>query len=370
MGILIFAIYEATKTSVTVEVDNEIATVYTHASTVGEVLEERGIDVNDHDYIEPSENTAISEAMNIVYIPAQQVYVTIDGQEKEVWTIAGTVQELMNELEIEVNEHDVIEPPLSEAVASEMSVTYEQSFLVTLTSDGEEKEIWTTSTTVADFLEREDITLGELDRVEPSVEDYINDSMEVNVVRVEKVTDVVEETVDFATVRRNDSSLEQGRERVVQSGQNGQLKKHYEVIYEDGEEVSRELVKEEKVQDSEDRIVAVGTKAPAPVSSRGSSASSGEWRTFTATAYTAYCTGCSGTTATGLDLRNNPNKNVIAVDPNVIPLGSRVEIQGMGTFIAGDTGGAITGNKIDIFMPNRSDALAFGRRTVQIRILD
>lgn len=92
--------------------------------------------------------------------------------------------------------------------------------------------------------------------------------------------------------------------------------------------------------------------------------------TVTATAYTAYCTGCSGTTFTGIDLRSNPNQKVIAVDPSVIPLGSRVWVEGYGEAIAGDTGGAIKGNIIDVFMPDRQDALNWGRKTVTIKVLD
>ncbi|MCA0968984.1 LysM peptidoglycan-binding domain-containing protein [Halobacillus litoralis] len=93
--------------------------------------------------------------------------------------------------------------------------------------------------------------------------------------------------------------------------------------------------------------------------------------TFTAeaTAYTAFCNGCSGVTATGIDLRANPNQKVIAVDPNVIPLGSKVHVEGYGTAIAGDTGGAIDGNRIDVFIPNRSEALQFGRRSVTVKVL-
>ncbi|SIS37306.1 3D domain-containing protein [Salimicrobium flavidum] len=92
--------------------------------------------------------------------------------------------------------------------------------------------------------------------------------------------------------------------------------------------------------------------------------------TAEATAYTAYCTGCSGVTATGQDLRANPNQKVIAVDPDVIPLGSKVWVEGYGTAIAGDTGGAINGNRIDVFMPNRGDALDFGRQSVTVKVLD
>ncbi|TFE04074.1 LysM peptidoglycan-binding and 3D domain-containing protein [Jeotgalibacillus salarius] len=92
--------------------------------------------------------------------------------------------------------------------------------------------------------------------------------------------------------------------------------------------------------------------------------------TVTATAYTAYCNGCSGVTRTGIDLRANPNQKVIAVDPNVIPLGSRVWVEGYGEAIAGDTGGAIKGNKIDLFIPSQQDALNFGVQTLDIKILD
>lgn len=89
-----------------------------------------------------------------------------------------------------------------------------------------------------------------------------------------------------------------------------------------------------------------------------------------ATAYTAYCKGCSGITYTGLDLRKNPDKKVIAVDPNVIPLGSKVEVEGYGVAIASDIGSAIKGHKIDLFMPSREDALKFGRRTLTITVLE
>ncbi len=90
----------------------------------------------------------------------------------------------------------------------------------------------------------------------------------------------------------------------------------------------------------------------------------------TATAYTANCEGCSGTTAMGIDLNANPDKKVIAVDPSVIPLGSTVQVEGYGTAIAADTGGAILGNKIDVFIPSKSDAINWGRKKVKIKILD
>jgi 3D (Asp-Asp-Asp) domain-containing protein len=98
--------------------------------------------------------------------------------------------------------------------------------------------------------------------------------------------------------------------------------------------------------------------------------SSGVAITVTATAYTPYCAGCSGVTATGINVKANPNARVIAVDPRIIPLGSKVYIEGLGEFIAADTGGAIKGYRIDVLMASKHAALQFGRKQLKITILN
>ncbi|MEI2448950.1 3D domain-containing protein, partial [Priestia megaterium] len=87
------------------------------------------------------------------------------------------------------------------------------------------------------------------------------------------------------------------------------------------------------------------------------------------TAYTANCAGCSGVTATGQNVSSGTHK-IIAVDPSVIPLGSKVYVEGYGVATAGDTGGAIKGYRIDVLVPSESAAKAFGRRTVKITVLN
>ncbi|WP_028400220.1 3D domain-containing protein [Ectobacillus panaciterrae] len=90
-----------------------------------------------------------------------------------------------------------------------------------------------------------------------------------------------------------------------------------------------------------------------------------------ATSYTPYEEdGYNGMTATGINLRKNPNMKLIAVDPKVIPLGSKVWVEGYGEAIAGDTGGAIKGNRIDVLKPTQNEALQWGRKTVTVRVLD
>lgn len=102
------------------------------------------------------------------------------------------------------------------------------------------------------------------------------------------------------------------------------------------------------------------------------------WQTFEASAYTADCPeGCSGVTATGIDVTGtiyHAGKRIIAVDPSVIALGSTVEIkQADGTTfeaVAQDTGGAIKGAKIDVLVARETDAVQFGRQSVEVRVLN
>lgn len=109
--------------------------------------------------------------------------------------------------------------------------------------------------------------------------------------------------------------------------------------------------------------------------SESKSNTSGRKLNVEATAYTARCTGCSGITATGVDVRNtiyNEGHRVIAVDPSVIPLHSLVEVSANGqtfTAVAKDTGGAIKGSRIDLLVGTKSDARSFGRRGATVTVI-
>jgi 3D (Asp-Asp-Asp) domain-containing protein len=100
-----------------------------------------------------------------------------------------------------------------------------------------------------------------------------------------------------------------------------------------------------------------------------------EWLTFTATAYVADCDGCIGITRTGIDVKHTQvdeeGRRIIAVDPDVIPLGTALDIRIGNEIIeavAEDTGGSIDGREIDVLMATEAEAIEFGRRDVQIRI--
>jgi 3D (Asp-Asp-Asp) domain-containing protein len=84
-----------------------------------------------------------------------------------------------------------------------------------------------------------------------------------------------------------------------------------------------------------------------------------------ATAYTADDPGNSGYTANGHRLQHG----MVSVDPDVIPLGTQLYVEGYGYAVADDTGGAIVGNRIDLAMDTTSEALDFGRRDVVVYVL-
>ncbi|MFC7787240.1 MULTISPECIES: G5 and 3D domain-containing protein [unclassified Rossellomorea] len=373
--------YEGSKNTVALTLDGEQKEIRTHANTIQDILKELEISTRSEDYLYPSGNTKVSNNMNIVWEPAKQVEVVVGDQTKKVWTTADTVKELLSENEIKVGEHDKVQPGLSEKVTGNMNVKIDTAFSLKLVNGGKEQKVWSTSTTVADFLKQQGITLKKSDRVEPSLDKVVKANDVVNVVRVEKVTDVVEETKDFTVISKKDSDLSKGKEKVVQEGKNGLIEKKFEVVKENGKEVSRKLVSEKVVKESQDKIVNVGTKVLVAQVSRGSSSSNSSasasaapsgGREFyvSSTAYTASCNGCSGYTATGINLKSNPNVKVIAVDPSVIPLGTKVYVEGYGYAVAADTGGAIKGNKIDVFFPSKSDAYRWGRKTIKVKILN
>jgi 3D (Asp-Asp-Asp) domain-containing protein len=132
-------------------------------------------------------------------------------------------------------------------------------------------------------------------------------------------------------------------------------------------------MKAEKTSAKKEAATPVATPVSAPAektTTAAKPAAATNQITVEATAYTANCTGCSGITKTGVNLKTNPDAKVIAVDPSVIPLGSKVYVEGYGYATAEDTGGAIKGNRIDVFIPTQEGALEWGRKQVNVTILD
>jgi len=392
-----WAVFDGMKTEVVFAADGQEQTVKTDTDTVGELLDDLGIEVGKHDELSHGEKTTIEDGMKIELDSADKILLTIDGETEEYHTTAKTVGEFFREESLTFSKHDEISHTNIEILRDNIEIEVEKAFPVAVKDGKEEKELWTTGGTVNELLEANDISVKKKDKVKPGLDKQVKKDMEVSIVQIKTDEEEVEESIPFETEEEDDDSLEKGETRTVTEGKEGTLRKTFEITYENGKEANREVVDEEVIEEEQNEVIAIGTKEvaveevtsndktktatkknnerPSSKSENKSSSSpepsSSKVLTMEATAYGPDCAGCSGVSATGMNLKSSPTPKVIAVDPSVIPLGSRVWVEGYGEAIAGDTGGAINGNKIDVLFPTEAEAASnWGRRTVQVKILD
>ena len=183
------------------------------------------------------------------------------------------------------------------------------------------------------------------------------DNLSIQLVDVEVLNEVSTNTIAYDTLTEEDNTMEVNTTKVKQSGEEGQVEVTYKVTKKNGKEVSREQVSSKVLKEAVTEIVVQGT-------AKLYASRSGETGTYKDVVYcqaTAYTGG--GLTATGSVPTYNPSGiSTISVDPSVIPLGSLVYVDGYGKAIAADTGGAIQGNIIDVYVNSNNDAINWGRQ--------
>lgn len=177
-------------------------------------------------------------------------------------------------------------------------------------------------------------------------------------------TRVVKKPIPFAVEYEFSRTVGAGRLSTAREGKSGQLIETYEVTIKNGKPVSKKLISKER-EEPVSKLVLMGQAGYKTSRSRFIRS---KVLTMHASAYDASpqtLPGSSGRTASG----HKAVYGVVAVDPRVIPLGTLLYIEGYGFALASDTGGAIKGNRIDLCMNSRSQALKFGRRSVKVHVL-
>ncbi|MGM1453747.1 cell wall-binding protein EntB [Bacillus cereus group sp. BceL299] len=193
---------------------------------------------------------------------------------------------------------------------------------------------------------------------------------EVKVKEEEKAQEIVKPKEE-AKVKEEVKVKEE--EKVQEIAKAKEEEKAQEIAKAKEEEKTREIAKA-KEEEKAREIAKAKEEERAKEASKNNIQSAKRELTVVATAYTADPSengtyGGRVLTAMGHDLTANPNMRIIAVDPKVIPLGSKVWVEGYGEAIAGDTGSAIKGNRIDVLMGSKSKAMNWGRQTVKVKIL-
>lgn len=300
----------------------------------------------------------------------------------KVSTNIKTVGELLESESLSLGAYDTIDYSLDTKLRKlpKGRIVITRALPVIIRVDGNSHAVMTTKSIIKDVLEQENIVLGEFDYVEDhDVEDGITEGLNISVVRVTHGKEVKVLPVPFESKVRENRNLDKSVNRVIQKGVEGEREITYKVTYHDGKEVLRQVERDVIIKKPVDKITEIGVSSVKEIS-RGHSFRYKKMIPMRASAYTASYEetgkrpGSRGYAITASGRR--AQRGIVAVDPKVIPLGTRLYIETVGKgadygyAIAGDTGGAIKGNVIDLFYDNRIDALNWGRRNVRVYILD
>lgn len=294
--------------------------------------------------------------------------VEIDGKEQVFKTYRSTISAVLEDNDIQIGDKDSVSPAINTKLGAENKVSIHRAVNVVVNVDGESKQILSSEKTIADMFAAEGIELKDEDKVQPELDSELKSDLQVSVVRVNSELVKEDSEIDFETEITTDDELDKSVSKTVTEGQKGVKETTYKVVYEDGKQVSKTKVSEEVTKEPVNKVIKKGTATTVAVSRGESTTANTKYKkklNMVATAYAIH-----GTTATGNPTVRDPNGiSTIAVDPNVIPLGTKVYIPGYGMAIAHDTGSAIKSNKIDLFMNTNNEARNWGVRGVEVYII-
>jgi len=277
-------------------------------------------------------------------------------------TFKGTIGEALEEAGVRLQPDDHVSPAPGAALREGQRIVVRRPVPVTLIADGKTQLVRSAAPTVAEMLARREITLADSDRVFPSLHTPLRPGLRVRVVRIRHEIEHEQTVIPFPG--HGAPALHAPRGVVpLAPGPTSMRERVWRVTRADGRVTARVLLGWRTVRDPLDHMLSV--RAPRQVAARGSFAGR-EYIDLVATAYAPFCCrGVDDVTALGVQA----GYGVVAVDPRVIPLGSRLYIDGYGYAIAADTGSAIRGLRIDLGFDTTREALRFGRRQVRVYIL-
>jgi uncharacterized protein YabE (DUF348 family) len=266
--------YAAMNKTVTVSVDGQAEQVETMGATVGDVLESEGIEVGRRDVVAPGLDSKVNEGTRIAVRYARPLEVTVDGNEQSYWVTATDVASALDQIgrrfsgaELSVSRSaDIGRQGLDLAVVTPKKFTFK---------DGAEKArtVEVPALTVREALRELDVRVGKHDELKPGPKAELEDGDRVVLTQVRVVERKRTESIDFSTVERADSSMYEGEEEVVRSGQEGSRAVTYRLRFENGELVASKALRSRVLDQPRNAIVAVGTKEkpePAPTANYAS----------------------------------------------------------------------------------------------------
>ena len=324
----------------------------------------------------------MTAAMVAVVTVNTHAVTVVDGDtSKVVLTLNEDPYYVLKTAGVTLGKDDVVQTAENGQRTASIEIT--RAFNVQINADGVSTLVAMTGGTVADALEKAQITVGEHDTLNADPAAPATEGMNLTIERVQYREHTKTEAIAYTTSIRYTNVLPKGKTQIKQAGQNGVKTLTYRDRIVDGQVVETELVGEAVTKKAVEKIVLKGTVVGTPMSkapfdieldSAGQPLKYKSMISGKATAYTSdrgdSCTICS----TGM----RAQVGVVAVNPKRIPYGSKLYITSpdgsyvYGYAIAGDTGGGVRKNALvaDLFMDTYEECIQFGRRTMNVYILE
>lgn len=209
-----------------------------------------------------------------------------NGSKVELKAKKGTVREILIANDIPFGADDRVEPGLDTKVNGGETINIYKAHEITIV-DGDTTTVRkTTYKKVGDILKELNITLGENDRVTPDLNKEVATVDTIKIVRDGKATEVKKEEIKFETKEEKDDSKYVDEKVTKVEGENGEKEVTYNVVRENGKEISREVVSEKVLKEATAKVVVVGTKQR-PAEQKASSQATSSSQSYSAQSYSA-----------------------------------------------------------------------------------
>ncbi|MGW7033197.1 ubiquitin-like domain-containing protein, partial [Streptomyces xanthophaeus] len=260
--------FVAADKSVRLTVDGVPRTLHTFAGGVDELLAAEGLGVGPHDLVAPAPGAPIEDGEEIVVRYGRPLRLTVDGQQRQVWTTARTVDGALRQFGVRAEGAYLSAPRTAPVPRAGLVLSVRTERSVTFMADGHERTIRTNAATVAEALGQAGITLQGQDSTSVPPGSFPRDGQTVTVLRITGTREVREERIPYATERVKDDGLFAGTEVVERAGRPGARRVTYSLRTVNGVRQQPRRVAEETVREPVTQLVKVGTK-PLPSSVSG-----------------------------------------------------------------------------------------------------
>ncbi|MFD7264046.1 ubiquitin-like domain-containing protein, partial [Streptomyces sp. NPDC059874] len=260
--------FVAADKTVRLTVDGVPRDLHTFADDVTELLAAEGLGVGPHDLVAPAPGEPLDDGEQVVVRYGRPLRLTLDGQQRQVWTTARTVEGALRQLGIRAEGAYLSAPRTAPVPRAGLALSVRTERSVTFLADGSERTIRTNAATVQEALDQAGITLHGQDTTSVLPDSFPRDGQTVTVLRITGTREVREERIPYATEKVEDAGLFAGTEVVERAGRPGARRVTYSLRTVNGVRQKPRIVAEEIVREPVTQLVKVGTK-PLPTSVAG-----------------------------------------------------------------------------------------------------